>query len=200
MISRFAAPYDLSLSVIIRSGRTTFPFEKLSHQPFYSRGTAVALHQHVENNTILIDGAPQPMFLAANGDDVLIEVPHVAKPTGRSPADFAGKVPAELLRPETHGLVRDDDSTRRKQIFDHPQAERKTKIAPNGVGNHFRRKPVAAIQGIWSGLHHAARSHRSIADRLTLRCHGEQETESRPGRVSRSGGIYKEEFDMGMYF
>jgi len=66
--------------------------------------------------------------------------------------------------------VRNDDPTRRQQIFDHAQAERKTNIEPNGVGNHFSWKPMAAIKAITSDLGHAERSHSSIADRLTLRC------------------------------
>jgi hypothetical protein len=42
-------------------------FQKLSHQTLGGLGITVALHQHVENETILIDGTPQPVPLAANG-------------------------------------------------------------------------------------------------------------------------------------
>ena len=79
-------------------------------------------------------------------------------------------MPTEFLHPETHGLVRYDDPARRQQIFDHAQAERKTKIEPHGVGNHFSWEPMAAIKAITSDVGHDERSHRSIADRLTLRC------------------------------
>jgi hypothetical protein len=34
---------------------------------------------------------------------------------------------------------------RRQQVFDHPQAERETKIKPDGMSNHFNWEPVAAI-------------------------------------------------------
>jgi hypothetical protein len=37
--------------------------------------------KHVENEGILIDNTPQPVFLAANADDDLIEVPFAAKPS-----------------------------------------------------------------------------------------------------------------------
>jgi hypothetical protein len=40
------------------------------------------------------------------------------------------------------------------------------------MSNQFSREPVAAIKRITSGLGHAARSHRPIADRLTLQCPG----------------------------
>jgi hypothetical protein len=39
-----------------------------------------------------------------------------------------GKVSAELLGPEPHGLVRGDDAKNCQHILDHPQAERKTEI------------------------------------------------------------------------
>jgi hypothetical protein len=53
-------------------------FQELSHQTLGGLGIAAALHQHVENEAILIDSPPQPMLLAADGDDDLIEVPFVA--------------------------------------------------------------------------------------------------------------------------
>jgi len=39
----------------------------------------MALPQYVENEAFLVDGPPQPMLLAANGDDDLIEMPFVAE-------------------------------------------------------------------------------------------------------------------------
>ena len=39
-----------------------------------------ALHQHVEHDAVLIDGAPQPVLLAGDGDHGFIEVPLI---TGR---------------------------------------------------------------------------------------------------------------------
>ncbi len=57
-------------------------FEKLSHQAFGGLGISAALHQHVENEAILIDSPPQPVFLTANGDDGFIEVPFVAELSG----------------------------------------------------------------------------------------------------------------------
>lgn len=109
-------------------------------------GIAAALNQHVEDEAILINCPPQPMFLAANGDDDLVEVPFAAKPSGGSPADFASQVPTEFFHPETHGLVRNDDPTRCQQIFDHAETEGKAKIEPHGLGNHLCREPVATIK------------------------------------------------------
>ena len=38
----------------------TLSFQKLSHQTFGGLGITAALHQHIENEAILIDGPPQP--------------------------------------------------------------------------------------------------------------------------------------------
>lgn len=145
-------------------------FEKLSHKAFADLSTAAALHQNVVNEAILIDSPLQPVFLAANGDDELIEVPFVAEVAGGSPPDIIGEMPAEFLYPEAHGLVRNDDPTLRQQVFDHAQTERKTKIEPDGISNHFCGKPVAAIKAITNDLGHAERTRSSIAHRLTLQC------------------------------
>lgn len=160
--SKFIGDYD--------ARRMTLFFEKLFHQPLGGLGIAAALHQHVENKAILIDSPPQPMFVATNGDDDLIEAPFVTKPTSGPSADFAGKAPTEFLCPSTHGLVRNDNATGRQQILDHAQAERKSKVQPNCVGNHLSGKSMAAIKRITCSWCHAARSHRSMAGRLTLQC------------------------------
>ncbi|OHZ43573.1 hypothetical protein BBL07_03075 [Agrobacterium vitis] len=57
-------------------------------------------------------------------------------------------MPAELLRPEPHGLVRDDEATGSQHILDHPQAQRKPEIEPNGMGNHLGCKSMETIKRI----------------------------------------------------
>jgi hypothetical protein len=41
---------------------------------------AQALDEHVENEALLVDSAPEPMLLAGDGDDDVIEVPYVDGP------------------------------------------------------------------------------------------------------------------------
>jgi hypothetical protein len=53
--------------------------QKLPHQTFGGLGIAAALHQHIENEAVLIDSPPQPVLLAANGDDDFIEIPFIAE-------------------------------------------------------------------------------------------------------------------------
>ena len=60
----------------------TLPFQKLAHQLLGSSGIAAVLDQNVEDEAMLIDGAPQPVFLPANGYDDLVEVPFVTEPAG----------------------------------------------------------------------------------------------------------------------
>ena len=55
-------------------------------------GIAGTLDKDVENTTVLTDGAPKPVFLAANGDVDLIKVPFVTEPAGGSPRGIIGQV------------------------------------------------------------------------------------------------------------
>ncbi len=68
------------------------------------------------------------MFLSTNRDDDLIEMPFVTEFTGCPFADCIGKGPPEFLRPSTRALMRNDNATGCKQVFDHPQTERKSKV------------------------------------------------------------------------
>ncbi|OCJ22448.1 hypothetical protein A6U89_28575 [Agrobacterium sp. B133/95] len=149
-------------------GRARLLFEPPFQYPLGGLGIAAALHQHVENETILIDSLPEPVFLSADHNHNFMEVPFVAKPTGGSPADFAGKVPTEFLCPQTHCLMRDNDPTCRQQILDHPQTEREPKIEPDDVADHFSWETVAAIKEIARALVHATKSQRLIADKVNV--------------------------------
>lgn len=61
-------------------------------------------------------------------------------------------------------------ATRCHQILDHPQAQRKSEIQPNGMGYHLRRKSVTTIKRITGRSGHAARSNSLIDAGLTLLC------------------------------
>ena len=53
-------------------------FQELPHEPLRSATVSSTLDQDVENEAILIDGAPQPVLLAGDRDDDLIHMPFVA--------------------------------------------------------------------------------------------------------------------------
>jgi len=54
--------------------------EQLAHRPEGSPFVAPTLNQHVENITLVIDGAPQAHPFASNPDYHLVEVPYVDGP------------------------------------------------------------------------------------------------------------------------
>lgn len=89
-------------------------FQQPGQQSPSGLGVATGLNDFIQNVAILINGPPQPVLLAANGDDGFIEIPFVAKLSGRSPPDFIGKAPTEFLGPKADCLVRDNDPARRQ--------------------------------------------------------------------------------------
>jgi hypothetical protein len=63
----------------------------------------------------------------------------------------------------------DDDSARRQQVLDHPQAERKADREPDSLFDDVRREPVAAINGCRTRHHRAQRADvRRHFDNLIL--------------------------------
>jgi len=72
-IQAYRSAYHIS-SNSTRSSRTRLMVKKLSHQPLVGFGIAAALHQHVENETILIDSPPKPAFLSADRNHNFIEI------------------------------------------------------------------------------------------------------------------------------
>ena len=64
------------------------------------------LDQNIEDDTILIHGAPQIMLNALDPDEYLVEVPLVARPRTTA-AQTISKALAEFLAPASHRLVGD---------------------------------------------------------------------------------------------
>ncbi len=142
-------------------------FQEFAQKPLGGFLVPAALDEDIQDETLLIHCAPEPVFLAPDFNDDFIEVPFIPHLPGRFPADPARKLPTELLRPGSHSLVRHDDPTRRQQILNHSQAERKLEVQPNRIGNHVRRETVAAIE---VSVRHTFISHTRARDALTLRC------------------------------
>ena len=122
---------------------------KLTQQSFRGVLVASALDQCVKNKPILIDRAPKPMFRTIDWDDDFIEMPFVAE-LRRAAADFIGEVPTKFLRPTPHGFMADDNPPHGQHVFNHPQAERETKIKPNRVGDHLGGETMTTVQGVIS--------------------------------------------------
>jgi hypothetical protein len=61
-------------------------------------------------------------------------------------ASDAGRVVwTEFYRPTANGLIGDHDPAFEEHFFDKAQAERKSKIEPDGMGDHLRREAVALV-------------------------------------------------------
>jgi hypothetical protein len=81
------------------------------------------LDPNIEEDTILIHGAPQIMLNAAlDPDKHLIEVPLVAR-LGMTAAQTISKALTEFLAPASHRLIGDDDPALSQKQLNIPQAE-----------------------------------------------------------------------------
>src|SRR3954453_15192903 len=77
------------------------PLQQLAQQALGGALITPALDQHVEDDAVLVDGAPQPVLCPGDLYRNLIQMPFVS---GRrqTPPDLVGKVLAELERPLPH--------------------------------------------------------------------------------------------------
>ena len=104
--------------------RLALPLEQLAQEALGGSLVAPALHQHVEHDAVLIDGAPQPVLLPGDGDHDLVEMPLITA-TGQSPADLVGERLAELERPLPpvdllcSSTMADEDAAGRQHLFHH---------------------------------------------------------------------------------
>jgi hypothetical protein len=58
--------------------------QKFAHEPSRVGSISSALNQDVENEAVLIDGAPEPMLVATDCDDDFVETPFIATNRGAS--------------------------------------------------------------------------------------------------------------------
>src|SRR4051795_12709254 len=133
----------------------TEPLQQLAEQALGGPFVPPALHQDVEHEAVLIHRTPQPVLLAGDLEDDLIEVPFVS---GRrqAPPDLVGERLAELARPLPYRLVADDDAMRGQHLLNHAQAEREAKVEPDRVADDLGREAIAGIAGA-NGRRHPLR-------------------------------------------
>ena len=109
------------------------------------------LDQDVQNDSVLINGSPQPVAFAVDLERHLIQMPLVAGSHSSStqPCRECG---AELGAPLADGLMADDDPAFGEEILNVTKAEMKAKIQPDGVSDDLGREAVAPIRRTVSGL------------------------------------------------
>jgi hypothetical protein len=108
---------------------------------------APALDVNIENEAVLVDGAPEPMLLPGEADDDLIEVPFVAT-ARRSPTDPVGEFPAEFEAPLPDRLMRHRDTSGGQHLLDHGQAQREPKIQPHRVADDLSGVAMAGVNRV----------------------------------------------------
>src|SRR3954451_24992689 len=98
MISRLGRRVAAQLVGDQHTRRAALLLQQLAQQAFGRLLVAPALDQDIENKALLINRAPEPMLLAGDGDNDLIQMPFIAA-AGGTPADAVGELPAEFQAP-----------------------------------------------------------------------------------------------------
>jgi hypothetical protein len=120
------------------------------------RGVPIApgLNEDVENNAILIDGAPEIVLHALDPDEHLVEMPLV--PWSWPVASQAiGETRAEFLAPAAHRLVGDNNAALSQDQLNIAPAEAEYVIQPHGLADDLGGKPMAVVRVGWR-LHAAS--------------------------------------------
>src|SRR3954454_23587498 len=118
--------------------------EQLAHQPECRVLVAAALHQHIENLALVIDGAPQVHPVAGDANHHLIEVPPVAR-SWAAPSKPAGGPGAELQTPPPHRFIGNLQASLGQKLLDVAVAQGEPQIKPDRVLDDRRREAMSAI-------------------------------------------------------
>ncbi len=89
-------------------------------QAFGRFGIAPCLDDFVEDLAVLVDGSPEPVPLAGNGDHDLVQMPDVAAAWRPAP-EAAGISRAEPQGPSSDVRIGHDDSALQQHRLDQPQ-------------------------------------------------------------------------------
>src|SRR3954470_3893400 len=123
-----------------------FP-EQLAHEPECCALVAAALHQHIENFALVIDGAPQVHPLAGDANHHLIEVPPVAR-AWAGPPKPSGEPGPKFQNPPPHSFIRNLQASLGQKLLDVAVAQGKPEIKPDRVLDDQRREAMSAIGGL----------------------------------------------------
>jgi hypothetical protein len=139
--SRFAAPYERSLSVMIRFG---------VRPCFFSSLTSNRLAAFVSRRGCTISSRtypcwlPKPVFLAVYGNHHLVQIPDVLS-RRLLPSQLFCVGSTELAAPSPDRFIGDNDAALQKHFLDQPQAQRKPEIEPHGMGNDLQWKTMILV-------------------------------------------------------
>jgi hypothetical protein len=131
------------------TGRSSLLLQQFTEQAFAGLLIASALDKHIEKEALLVNRAPEPVLLAGDGDDDLVQVPLVAT-TRSSPTDAAGK----FRRTSGPTAGSSHMSPRcRQHLLDHAQAQRKSKIQPDRITDELSGVAIASVDRVSERRH-----------------------------------------------
>jgi hypothetical protein len=110
------------------------------------------LYENIQHVAVLIDGTPQVMPVAIDGENHLIQVPLITR-TGTATPERIGILLAERAAPFADGFVGHDDPMDPEQLFDIAIAEAEAVIQLDTVANNLGGKTMVfvAFRGGWRG-------------------------------------------------
>ncbi len=103
------------------------------------------LQQDVEFGTVLVDGPPEQIRLAAQRHEHLVKMPGAA---GLTPSGLGemGKDRTKFFAPTSDRFVAHRDAALEQEFFDVAQVELEAKTPAYGLADDGRRKPVSTIE------------------------------------------------------
>jgi hypothetical protein len=142
------------------------PLQQLTEKPLRRILLPLALYEDIEDMAVLVDGAPQRVPLAVDGEKDVIRVLLVSWPGMPTPYLIGVCLP-KLSTPIPHSLVSQDDATCGHQLIEVPVAQADAKIQPDAVADDLRREPMALVQvGRGWCVHGASMSHGTGAGQV----------------------------------
>lgn len=93
----------------MRVGTRPCFFSSLTSKPLGSFGVAAGLNDLVENIALLINGAPKPMFSAADGNHDLVQMPDIFS-RRLLPTQLLGVSGPEFATPSPYRFVRHNNA------------------------------------------------------------------------------------------
>ena len=102
------------------------------------------MYQQIQDFALAVDRPPQPLVLAVDRENHLVEMPLIARLLSLG-AQVPRKLSPELQDPASDRLVRNVQAAFGQEFLDVAVAERETQIEPDGMADDVRREAVAGI-------------------------------------------------------
>ena len=119
-------------------------FQDLTKEALSGSAISPLGDQNIDYVSILIDSSPQIEVLTSDFDEELIHMPDVAE-SPLLPPQIASIGRPELQTPISNCLVRNDDASLSKQVFDVAKAHREPMVQPDGVTDDFSWKAMPSM-------------------------------------------------------